>query len=250
LSTVILVAFLLPESLEFLYKARPPGALDKINRIFNRMKRPVLTELPSEPGGEKIKRASVAALFAPERKTQTSWLWTAFFTAFATLYFLTSWIPKLASNTGLSLELAIYAGTVFNLGAFFGIVTQGYFSHKFGLRRVICTYLIGTAVFMIFFGMWSNPVVILIMFGFIGFGMQGGFVGLYAVSARLYPTEIRNTGIGWGIGAGRLGAVVGPKVGGILVGMGLTLTTNFMIFALPVVVAGLATLMVSHRKDT
>lgn len=248
LSTIILVAFFLPESLEFLNKARPEGALDKINRIFARMGQATLTELPIESGGEKIKRASVAALFAPKRRVQTAWLWTAFFTAFATLYFLLSWIPKLASNTGLSLELAIYAGTVFNLGAFFGIVTQGYFSHRFGLRRIICAYLVGTAVLMVFFGLWSDPMVILIMFGLIGFGMQGGFVGLYAVAARLYPTEIRNTGIGWGIGAGRFGAVVGPKVGGVLVGLGLTLTTNFMIFALPVAVAGLATLMVRHRN--
>jgi MFS family permease len=115
---------------------------------------------------------------------------------------------------------------------------------------VICAYLIGTAVLMVFFGLWTDPIVILVMFGLIGFGMQGGFVGLYAVSARLYPTEIRNTGIGWGIGAGRIGAVVGPKLGGVLVGMGLTLTTNFMIFALPVMVAGLSTLMVRNRGDS
>ncbi len=247
LATVFLVALLLPESLEFLSKVRPTGALDKINHIFSRMKLPSITELPSEVSEEKIKQASVAELFASERKVATIWLWIAFFTSFATLYFLISWIPKLASNTGLSLELAIYAGTVFNLGAFFGIVTQGYLSHKFGLRRVIFAYLAGTAVLMVFFGVWSDPVVILTMFGLIGFGVQGGFVGLYAVSARLYPTEIRNTGIGWGIGAGRIGAVVGPKVGGILVGMGLTLTTNFMVFALPVMIAGVATLMVSHR---
>jgi MFS family permease len=103
---------------------------------------------------------------------------------------------------------------------------------------------------MVMFGMWTNPVVILTMFGFIGFGLQGGFVGLYAVAARLYPTEIRNTGIGWGIGAGRFGAVIGPKIGGTLVGMGLTLTTNFMIFAVPLVVAGIATLMIRNRDDT
>jgi hypothetical protein len=53
---------------------------------------------------------------------------------FATLYFLTSWIPKLASS-GLSIELAIYAGTVL-IGAFVGIITQGYFSSKYGLKKL------------------------------------------------------------------------------------------------------------------
>ncbi len=249
LATVILVWFILPESLEFLIKIRPAGALAKINRILTRMGQPVVETLPPVPSGKKIKHASVAALFAEERRSKTTWLWTAFFTAFATLYFLTTWIPKLASNTGLSLELAIYAGTVFNLGAFFGIITQGFFSHKFGLRKIICVFLIGTAVMMVLFGMWTKPMLILLMFGFIGFGLQGGFVGLYAVAARLYPTEIRNTGIGWGIGAGRFGAVIGPKIGGTLVGMGLSLTTNFMIFALPLVISGIATLMVGKIDD-
>ena len=47
--------------------------------------------------------------------------------------------------------------------------------------------------------------------------MQGGFVGLYSLAARIYPTEFRNTGIGWSIGAGRLGAVVGPLAAGFLI---------------------------------
>jgi MFS family permease len=54
---------------------------------------------------------------------------------FATLYFLTSWIPKLFTSTGLSVELAIYAGTIFNVGSFFGIITQGYFSSRVGLKK-------------------------------------------------------------------------------------------------------------------
>lgn len=249
LLTIILVGFVLPESLEFLFNARPAGALKSVNRILGRMGYEEIAELPPSSTGEKIKRASVSALFAPKRKQSTMWLWTAFFTAFATLYFLTSWIPKLASNTGLSLELAIYAGTVFNLGAFFGIISQGYISHRFGLRRVICSFLIGAATLMVGFGFWSNPWVILLMFGLIGFGMQGGFVGLYAVAARLYPTEIRNTGIGWGIGAGRTGAIAGPKIGGTLVGMGLSMTANFIVFALPLLVAAIATLLIKSPDE-
>lgn len=248
LLTIIPVALLLPESMEFLTRSGNSNALDKVNGVLRRMGMDPLAGLP-ERGGERIKRASVKALFAPERKVATTWLWIAFFTSFATLYFLISWIPKLATNTGLSLELAIYAGTVFNLGAFFGILTQGTFSHLFGLRRVIATFLLATAVLMMLFGLWERPWVILLMFGLIGFGVQGGFVGLYAVAARLYPTEIRNTGIGWGIGAGRTGAILGPKIGGTLVGIGLGMTMNFIIFALPLVVAAVATFMVGGQGE-
>jgi len=87
--------------------------------------------------------------------------------------------------------------------------------------------------------------VILLLFGLIGFRIQGGFVGIYAVSARLYQTEIRNTGVGWAIGEGRLGAISGPLLGGVLIGMGLSMTTNFMIYAIPALIAGIFTIYIS-----
>lgn len=242
LVTLPIVWFLLPESLDFLIKTRPRNALQRANGILKRMGHDAVSELPPAP--EQIKPASVSELFKHGRKMPTIWLWTAFFMSFVTLYFLTSWIPKLASSTGISMKLAIYAGTVFNLGAFFGIVTQGYLSLKFGLRRIISFYLLGTAVLMCIFGYVSESWIILLLFGLIGWGVQGGFVGFYSVAARLYPTAVRNTGIGWGIGAGRIGAIVGPKIGGTLIGMGLTLTTNFLIFSVPILIAAVATRLI------
>ena len=163
--------------------------------------------------------------------------------SFVTLYFLTSWIPKLAASTGLSLELAIYAGTVFNMGSFAGILTQGYLSGRFGLRRVIGIFLIGSALLMMTFSAFSGSALILVLFGFIGFAIQGGFVGLYSVAARIYPTEVRTTGIGWGIGARSIGALVGTLLGGVLIGTEISSALNCTIFAIPAIVAGIATFL-------
>lgn len=242
LVTLPIVFFLLPESLDFLIKGRPKQALDRVNRILGKMGHAPLSELPEAP--IEAKRASLKELFTHGRQMPTIWLTVAFFSSFSTLYFLTSWIPKLAESTGLSMRLAIYAGTVFNLGAFIGILSQGYMSQTFGLRRVISLFLLATAGLMWIFGFVSQSWLILILFGLIGYGVQGGFVGFYTVAARMYPTEIRNTGIGWGIGAGRIGAIVGPKVGGTLIGMGLTLTMNFIIFSIPLIIAAIATRLI------
>jgi MFS transporter, AAHS family, 4-hydroxybenzoate transporter len=78
--------------------------------------------------------------------------------------------------------------------------------------------------------------------------MQGGFVGLYPLAARLYPTEIRTTGIGWAIGAGRSGAVLGPIVAGFLVGAGFTMATNFIIFSVPCIIAGIAAMAIKSEN--
>ncbi|MEY4986737.1 MAG: hypothetical protein RL567_516 [Bacteroidota bacterium] len=199
---------------------------------------------PSKQGDTKPR---VQILVQEPYRISTFQLWAALFLAFATLYFMLNWIPKLATNAGLSLSAAIYAGTVFNLGAIVGIPMQGYCSSRFGLKKTIGTILIFTALTMLSFGFFVNSPYVLVIFFLMGFGVQGGFVGLYAVAASMYPTYIRTTGVGWAIGAGRLGGIIGPILGGLLVAWGLDMTQSFWVFAIPSALAGLMTFRISSK---
>ncbi len=190
------------------------------------------------------KFVSPSGLFTSNYRNNTLKLWLALFLCFATLYYLISWIPKLASNAGLPLELAIYAGTVFNTGAVFGILVQGYLSTKFGLTKVVGNLLILSMLFLVGFGLLKGSAVLLVILFLLGFGVQGGFVGLYAIAASLYTTQIRATGVGWSIGLGRIGGIIGPVVGGILVAAGFTMVEGFSSFALPIGLAGLLTRLI------
>ncbi len=254
LSTLPFIYFFLSESLEFLIKTQPHNALNRANTILTKLNLARLTELPETDQSVNSKDKSISSsflssfVFRPLSDNPTFYLWSAFFMSFATLYFLTSWIPKLATASGLSVQLSIYAGTIFNLGAFFGIVLQGYLSSKFGLKRVIFCFLVFTALLMIVFGFFNGSLSVLILLGLIGFGIQGGFVGLYSVAAKLYPTKVRSTGVGWSIGIGRVGAIAGPIIGGILISLGLSMTFNFIIFAIPTLIAGAATLLISLKE--
>lgn len=242
------VYFLMPESIDFLVKKQPRGALDKINRVLKKMGHTELSELPESSA--IAKKPSVKILMTDERRSSTLRLWLAFFMAFLTMYFLISWIPKIAVDAGLPLEQAIYAGTAFNLGAFVGALILGYFSSRFGLNFLIMLYMFVAAVLMVIFGVVAMPLsVLLVIIFFIGFTVQGGFIGLYSVAARLYPTELRTTGVGWAIGAGRTGAIIGPYMAGILIGMGSPLSINFLIFALPMVIAGIAAVSIKTVID-
>lgn len=245
-AAIPLIYFFLSESVDFYLKARPKNALVDVNAILSKMEIQTLATLPT--AAHSTEKVSFKSLLTQEYKIPTYQLWAALFMAFATLYFLTNWIPKLASNAGLSMELAIYAGTVFNLGAFVGIVVQGYFSSIYGLKKTIGVFLIMTGVLMAIFGLFSGSSLLLVIFGLLGFGIQGGFVGLYAVAARMYPTEFRTTGVGWAIGSGRLGGIIGPLLGGVLIGMGLSMTANFLIFAIPTTIAGVITMYLSSKR--
>lgn len=243
--TIPLIVFFLSESIDFYLNRPSKGALEKANGILAKMGLPKLQELPVQTS--KTSGIPVRKLLNTDFKVSTLQLWTALFFAFGCLYFLTSWIPKLAETTGLSMSLAIYAGTVFNVGAFFGIVVQGYFSSRIGLKKTIAIFLVLTAVLMVVFKWFIGSDWLLFVFALLGFTLQGGFVGLYAVAARMYPTEFRATGLGWAIGIGRLGGVIGPAAGGVLIGMGFLMASTFMIFAVPIFLAGIVTFYISSK---
>jgi benzoate transport len=239
--------FFLSESLDFYLKSQPTNALAKANAILRKLGIAELDKLPEQTADENIP-VTVNTIMKGGYRISTFQLWASLFLAFSTLYFLTNWIPKLASNAGVSLENAIYAGTIFNLGAIIGISTQGYFSSKIGLKKTIGFILFFTSFLMAIFGFFVGSDAVLIIFFLLGFGIQGGFVGLYAVAARMYPTRIRATGVGWAIGMGRVGGIIGPIAGGLLVAIGLDMTQSFWVFAVPTLLAGLMTLQISSKE--
>lgn len=211
----------LPESTQFLAARRQPDG--RVARAQERSLRP-----------------PVGRLVSADLRARTLLTWGAFFGSFMTLYFLTSWLPRIAVDAGLSLAAAVNAGTLFNLGAFIGLLLLGYLSSRLDLRRMIGWFFAGAALIMVVFGAIHTPVWLFYLeIFFIGVGVQGGFGGLYAVAARIYPTSVRVTGVGWALGVGRLGAIAGPLVGGVLIGWGVGLFGSFVVFAVPIALAAI-----------
>ncbi len=235
------VYLLMPESLEFLAKKQPANALQNMNKTMQRMGAEPMNHLPEKPAD--IQKTSVKALFAGPRGFSTMMLWTGVFLAFFTLYFVISWIPKIAVDAGLPLDKGIFAGTAYNLGSFIGSIFLGWISARFGLQKMICLFFFIAAVMLMVFGSVSMNVFFILLCAFIiGITLNGGFNGFWPTAARLYPTEIRATGVGWAVGAGRAGAVAGPLVGGYLLQSGAGLAITFTVFAVPLVLAGIAAL--------
>lgn len=239
LAMVVVVYFLMPESLQFLLARRRSDSLDRVNQVLLRLKRPALQELPEVPPRGHADKANVLSLLTEERRLKTLTLWAAFLFCFMSLYFLMSWIPKLLIDAGFTESMGIYAAAAFNGGGVVGIISLGWIAARIALSKLIGTFLTGSAVIMIVFA-YSTGVNSLFPYLFvIGFLLQGGFVGLYAVAAKIYPTEVRTTGVGWAIGLGRFGAVLGPWFGGLLIAWEVSMGVNFIIFAAPLIISGL-----------
>lgn len=248
IATLPLVYLALPESPDYLLSRQPRGALETLNGTLRAMRAPELASLPprsatARPSWLGQPLLALGTLFSAQHRRATVLLWIAFFTSIALLYFLQNWVPQLAANAGLTGPRAVWAGTVLNFGAFVGYASVGFFGDRFGLRRAIATYLGVGAVVLLTFSYLQGTVAILTGLAVLGV-TQGGFIGLYAVGARIYPASVRTTGLGWAIAVARPGAMLGPWVAGLLVAAGMGMAGSFMVFSITVVLAALAVIAI------
>lgn len=243
------VAYLLiPESLQFLSAKQPAGALDKINLTLSKFSAPSLSALPAlathqAPAEQQNIAKKMLLLLAPQYRRQTLVLWAAFFLSISALYFLMSWVPKIITNLGYSSEVGNRAFTLYNFGGVLGIVGLGWLATRLSLSHLIAAFATIAAVLMWVFGAAltanADQTILMALILVIGISLQGGYTGLYAIAAKLYPMEIRSTGVGWAIGLGRFGAVIGPGLAGFMIAGGVSTTTTFLTFAVPLFLSGL-----------
>lgn len=241
------VYFFMPESLQFTLRKGGPDVLASANKILQRLGSNTLESMPELDEQENQDKANVFSLLTRDRRRNTLLLWSSFLFCFVCLYFMMSWIPKLVVTAGMSEATGVYAGVAFNGGAVVGIFTLGWLSSRIGLSRLISSFLSSAAVLMVVFVFADGVNNLYPSLFVIGFLLQGGFVGLYAIAAKIYPTELRSTGVGWAIGLGRFGAVVGPYVGGLLIAAGISMQTNFIIFSVPLLISAVFAFILSVK---
>lgn len=182
----------------------------------------------------------VAALFTQHFRARTLVLWGAVFFGLMVLYFIVSWITKLSIQAGLSETDGIYAGALYNLGAFIGTTAMSILAVRVPLGRLVPAMLASAAVAMLVFGTVHMPVGLTLMVAFlIGLLLQGGYNGVWPLAASVYPPELRATGIGWAIGVGRGGAVLGPMLGGYLMAANAALPLLFAAYCVPLLCCAL-----------
>lgn len=134
------------------------------------------------------------------------------------------------------------------MGALLGTIFQGYLSSLMGLKKTIAILLAPSVILMVTFQWLNGTDWIFLLFDLYGFRIQGGFLGLYAVAARMYPAEFRTTGLGWANGMGRFGGIIGLAAVGVLISLGYMINITFVIFAVPIFLAGVITYCLSSKS--
>ncbi|NBF09840.1 MFS transporter [Pseudomonas sp. Fl4BN1] len=193
--------------------------------------------------------APVLQLFRQGRALSTLMLWVAFFCCLLMVYALNSWLPKLMTSAGYGLGSSLTFLLVLNFGAIFGAVGGGWIGDRLALHKVLVGFFLIAALSISLLGFKSPILVLYLLIAVAGASTIGTQILAYACVAQFYPMAMRSTGLGWASGVGRSGAIVGPLLGGALVGIELPLHYNFMAFAVPGAVAALAMCFVYSRDS-
>ena len=183
-------------------------------------------------------KGSISQLFAGRQLTITLMLWVVFFMSLLIIYLLSSWMPTLLNHRGIDLQHASWVTAAFQVGGTLGALMLGVLMDKFNPFWVLAvSYALG-AVCIVMIGLSENGLwmMALAVFG-TGIGISGSQVGLNALTATLYPTQSRATGVSWSNAIGRCGAIVGSVSGGMMMAMNFSFDTLFFVIAVPAAIS-------------
>jgi AAHS family 3-hydroxyphenylpropionic acid transporter len=208
---VPLMAFGLPESLAFQREAHAEGS--------------------PKPG-------SFAAIFAHGRALRTGLLWMSFFLGLLLLYLLLNWLPTLMVTDGLTRMQAAAAQIGFNIGGGLAALLIGYLLGG-GLRNagIIITFVSLPILLLMLAKAPPEVGIISVTIFFLGCSVIAAQAFLYAMAPVSYPTSIRGVGVGAAVAVGRIGSIVGPKLGGYLKSAGHG-PSQLLLDLLPIVILG------------
>jgi AAHS family 4-hydroxybenzoate transporter-like MFS transporter len=244
----VISVFVLPESIGFLVvkggaESRARGYLSRI-APSEAIAGPLSSghdEHPSRTGSGHASNFIVSELFTHGRAAATILIWVIYFMNLLNLYFLNSWLPTIISDAGIPVGTAIRLTSLFQIGGIAGAVMLGRMLDRTFSFWVLagCYASAGAFVYAIGHSAGSVPLLALTI-SCAGVGIIGGQNASHALSSEFYPTRIRSTGVGWALGIGRIGSIVGPLVGGLLLSQNTPTRDVFWAAVIPAVAATLA----------
>jgi MFS transporter, AAHS family, 4-hydroxybenzoate transporter len=225
----LLMVVFLPESLQLMVMR----GTDR-RKITNAVKK-LNPALPVDDNTEYVvkeeRKGGVPAvhLFSNGRGPVTVMLWCVFFLNLLNLYLLASWLPTLMSQLGYVTSTAVLVGTMLQAGGTIGGFLFPAITARAGLTPTLTVGFGIAALCIAGIGQFGATIgLMFVVVFFAGWGILGGQNGLNALAGSYYPTYLRSTGMGWCLGIGRIGGIVGPLFAGALISRSLPQSQLFL----------------------
>ena len=168
-------------------------------------------------------RGMFQELLGPDRVLKPLLLWLSFCLTVLTLHLMLNWLPLLLTGRGLSKNAAMAAQAGFNCGgALLALCQAALLDTQW---RWISILVCIAALPVLLFCAAVSPAWPL-TFGVLAMLLGGAIIAqqiiVYASGSACYPIEVRGTGVGAAVAAGRVGSLVGPLFGAALIASGHT----------------------------
>jgi AAHS family 4-hydroxybenzoate transporter-like MFS transporter len=243
---VPILAWRLPESVRFL--AATGRAPERVAELL----KTISPNTAFAPGAQfvvhetRLEGLPVLHLFRENRTPVTVLLWVVFFMSLLDIYFLANWLPTVLNDLGASVSVAVLIGSMLQVGGVVGTFALGSVIDRFSFRALALVYF--GAVFAVgaIGQLGHSSMLVSIAIFAAGFCVVGGQIAANALTAGYYPTSVRATGVGWALGIGRVGSIIGPLVGGVLIDQKWSTGALFMTAAAAALCAALASLALSR----
>jgi AAHS family 4-hydroxybenzoate transporter-like MFS transporter len=197
--------------------------------------------------GEHLRRQPIRDLFGGGRVLSTLMIWLVLTMDVTTIGALVFWIPTLLNTAGQSAAQGINFSVILLMGGIIGAFIIGWCMDRFGTYRILIPAHLCATLFIVIFALAvrSSPVAVAFL---IGLTLNGGTSGTQGLLARLYPTALRATGVGWASAISRLISVAQPLMMGLMLAAHWTPTTTLLVCSLPTVISMLALALLSRDR--
>lgn len=235
----------IPESLEFLVERSTPRRQAQAGRILRRMGRDenVTPKIPARrtdaPARVKLSGHALALALIATGGMALAQL---------SFPFLVLWTPQLVASSGAP-EMAVTAGIAISVGGVIGSLFFG------GLTRWVpvgtlaaISFALGGVAMLILGVTLGSPGLTLAIAAVGSLLIYAGMAGYYAMVPAMFPVETRASAFGVVLSIGRLVGVASPILGGWLISSGAHLVTVGVVFAVPLLAAGVLTLILQSRS--
>jgi AAHS family 4-hydroxybenzoate transporter-like MFS transporter len=192
----------------------------------------------------------IAHLFADRRAVATSLIWIANFMNIVNAYFVASWLPTVVRDMGYSTSIGVMAGATVQAGGVIGTLAIAGLVARVGFAPMLVGCFAVETIAIALIGQPGLSLALLFVVSFLtGWGIFAGQPALNSLSATYYPTDLRSSGIGAALGIGRCGAIIGPWIGGAMLGAQWSNESVFYAAAVPAAIATLSSAFLTRAVN-
>lgn len=185
---------------------------------------------PAEPAGAEG-RSRVAAVFAQDYRFATALLWLVQFCSLFLVFGMVTWLPTMMRGIGYTLGAALTFALILNVGGAIGAVLGARGADRRGPKGAVVALFATGVAGLVVLALQPPSAVAFVLVALAGAGTLGAQILVNTFAASLYPVASRGSGLGWALGVGRIGAVVGPVVFGALLAAEGGAVTAFYVLA-------------------